>query len=125
METFRVEICRGKGRNAEILIEFAHGHALSQTNAPYCNFRTIVILAANWSASHAPQHGDLTDVREGISNWPLEKFPALHRQRLIRGEAGVKIFEGGKKARNAFLPRMHRRVMPFLFSFCDRISPFQ
>jgi hypothetical protein len=97
VKSFRVEICRSKGRNAEILIEFADGHALFQTNAPCCNFRTIIILTANWSASHAPQHGDLADVRERISNGSLENFPAFHRQRLIRGEAGVKIFEGGKK----------------------------
>ena len=85
-----------------------------RSNTAYDDVGAEVVLPTDRGTDHAPQHGNLPNVRQGVGDWPLEELLGRSGERLARGHVGVEGFEAREKAPNALIPRDRHGVVPFL-----------
>jgi len=68
------------------LVELTLGCCLIRPNTPGRNIRHVVIFTAHRDARHAPQHRQLTGVRERIGDGPLKEPLRSYRTQAVRGD---------------------------------------
>ena len=105
----------GKGV-AKSLLELTLRLGLFRAHSAYGDFRPEVILTPHRAAGQAAQHGNLADVREGISDRALKQpFHGTGEWRF-GSKTLVKSFQRGKEASRSLLPGERRGIVPSLFA---------
>src|SRR5215831_9013425 len=79
-------------RNA--LVELLLRRRLVRTNAARHDLGAIVVLTANGTAGHPPQHVDLSGMSQGVGNRALEKLLRRGAERKIGSQI---VIEGPKR----------------------------
>ena len=89
------------------------------------DFRFVIVFALDGSAGEAPEHGNLADVGERVSDRALEKAFRGNMQHLAGGKIVVELFDGGEETLHFCRPRQGRGVVPGLVARSDGQSPVE
>lgn len=120
-----VSPCLAKASPKGRLVKFAARSGLIRADAARGDFCLVVVLSFDRSAREAAQHGELSDVVEGIGNRSLEEFFGRLAERLGRGEVVVELLESPMKAGDFGIPSERLGIMPNLLAARDGKTPVE
>src|SRR5258708_3956192 len=94
-------------------------------DTPNRNFRFEIIFSLDGTAGEAPEHGDLSDVSEGVRNGALKKFFDGSLRRFTGSKKVVELLERGEETVRFRLPGKRLGIAPGHFALRHGKSPTQ
>ena len=107
----------------QTLVKLTHRGSLILAHSPSDDMRFMVILPAHRRACQAPQHGDLSDVRERIRYRSLEELLGRFVERLIRSQICFECLQSRKETQDFRVPSKRIGIAPLLLALRDREAP--
>src|SRR5260370_22893597 len=89
------------------------------------NSRFEILFSLDGTAGEAPEHGDLSDVSEGVGNGALKKFFDGSLRRFTGSEKVVELLERSEEAVRFLLPGKRLGIAPGHFPLRHRERPTQ
>src|SRR6516165_11511561 len=106
-------------------VEFLLRWDLIQGHSTDSDLRHEVSLAFDWGARQTPHHGNLSDVREGVSNRPLKKLLNWRLQGLVGRKITVECRQRIMEAIYLVGPGVRLGIVPLSFAFRRQQCPVE
>jgi hypothetical protein len=107
----------------QTLVKLTHRRSLIGTHPSSDDMCFVVILSAHRHACQAPQHRDLSDMRERIGYRSLEELFGRFVHRLLRSQICFECLKSRKETPDFGIPWKRIRITPLLLALRDRKSP--
>ena len=114
---------QGEAGKRARLFEFPARCRLLRSDAARGDIGLQIVLASNRRAGESPEHRDLPNVRQRISNRPLEQLLCRTSKRRITGQSLIELSQRLEEAIDFLIPRERLRVLPSLLPVGERQRP--
>ncbi|PYS26927.1 MAG: hypothetical protein DMG11_18145 [Acidobacteria bacterium] len=89
------------------------------------DLRHEIVFAANRTSGNAAEHRDLTDVSQGICDWPLKDLFGWKSKRSVGRQTAVQSFECGKEPLDFLIPWERAGLVKCFFPIGKAYGPIQ